>query len=142
MKSIKKLDKIAFLSTYPPVECGIATFTEDLVNAINLKGFIDTSVVAVNSTKSCSYSNAVIYEIKKNEEADYIELAKKLGKLNINLLVIQHEYGIFGGSNGEFILSLINNIDIPVITTLHTVLENPTKGQKHIITGVLFNCRF
>lgn len=137
MKPIKNLDKIAFLSTYPPIECGIATFTEDLVTAINSKGFVNTSVVAINNSKSCSYGNDVIYEINKNKETDYVELSKKLSKLNINLLVIQHEYGIFGGSNGEFILSLINNIDIPVITTLHTVLENPTQEQKSIIAAIV-----
>jgi glycosyltransferase involved in cell wall biosynthesis len=128
-----KLLNIAFLSTSPPRECGIATFTQDLINAIDANGVVDTNVIAVNNSKHRDYSSKVIYEINQNNQKDYKELAQKLNLSNIDLLVIEHEYGIYGGDNGEYILDLLNNIDIPVITTLHTILTEPNDKQKLII---------
>ena len=128
-----KLLNIAFLSTIPPRECGIATFTQDLINAIDANGVVDTNVIAVNNSKHRDYSSKVIYEINQNNQKDYKELAQKLNLSNIDLLVIEHEYGIYGGDNGEYILDLLNNIDIPVITTLHTILTEPNDKQKLII---------
>lgn len=128
-----KLLNIAFLSTYTPRECGIATFTEDLINAIDATGVVDTNVIAINNSKHREYSNKVIYEINQNDQKDYIELAEKLNHSNIDLLVIEHEYGIYGGDNGDYLLDLLNNIEIPVITTLHTILREPNDKQKLII---------
>jgi len=128
-----KLFNIAFLSTYPPRECGIATFTQDLTDAIDSTGVVDTSIIAVNDSKRRDYSNKVIYEINQTNRKDYIKLAYKLSHSNIDLLVIEHEYGIYGGDNGDYILDLLNNINIPVVTTLHTILTKPTDKQKLII---------
>lgn len=129
----KKLLNIAFLSTCPPRECGLATFTQDLIDAIDLTGVVNTNFIAVNNSKHREYSNKVIYEINQNDQKDYIELAQKLNHSNIDLLVIEHEYGIYGGDHGDYILDLLNNIDIPVITTLHTILREPNDKQKLII---------
>jgi polysaccharide biosynthesis protein PslF len=129
----KKLLNIAFLSTYTPRECGIATFTEDLIGAIDASGIVDTSVIAINNSKHREYSSKVILEINQNTQKDYLELAQKLNHSNIDLLVIEHEYGIYGGDHGDYILDLLDNIDIPVITTLHTILREPDDKQKMII---------
>jgi len=128
-----KLLNIAFLSTFPPRQCGIATFTQDLIDAIDANGVVDTNVIAINNANHRVYSDKVIYEINQNVQADYVELAHKLNHSNIDLLVIEHEYGIYGGDNGDYILDLLNNIDIPVITTLHTILSKPSEKQKSII---------
>jgi glycosyltransferase involved in cell wall biosynthesis len=128
-----KLLNIAFLSTSPPRECGLATFTQDLIDAIDATGLVNTNVIAVNNWKQRDYSNKVIYEINQNKRSDYIELAHKINRSNIDLLVIEHEYGIYGGDHGDYILDLVNNIDIPVITTLHTILREPNDKQKSII---------
>ena len=109
----KKLLNIAFLSTWPPRQCGIATFTQDLIEAIDSIGLVDTNVIAVNNSKEREYNSKVIYEINQNQPADYIKLAQKLNSSNIDLLVIEHEFGIYGGDCGEYILDLVNNIDIP-----------------------------
>jgi len=128
-----KLLNIAFLSTFPPRECGIATFTKDLIDAIDATGVVDTNVIAINNSRAREYSGKVIYEIDGSNKKDYVELAKKLNESNIDLLVIEHEYGIYGGENGEYILDLLNDIEIPVITTLHTILRKPNLKQKLII---------
>jgi len=133
LKQGKPYGNIAFLSTYPPRECGIATFTEDLINAMDNIGIINTHVIAISNSEHCSYDNKLMAEIRQNERNDYVEVAKKLNASNIDLLVIEHEYGIFGGDNGDYILDLVNNLEIPIVTTLHTILSEPSPKQRLII---------
>ena len=125
---------IAFLSTYPPRECGLATFTQDLIEAMDNNGIIDTNVIAVKNMEGCDYGQKVVAEVGQNERDDYIKTAQKLNDSDINLLVIEHEFGIFGGERGEYILDLVNNLKIPVVTTLHTVLPEPDSKQHFIIS--------
>lgn len=129
----QRYGNIAFLSTYPPRECGLATFTQDLITAIDSIGTIDTNVIAINNIANSAYDSKVIAEIGQHEHDDYLEIAKKLNSSDIDLLVIEHEYGIFGGQHGDYILDLINNLEIPVITTLHTILSEPDHKQWLII---------
>lgn len=124
---------IAFLSTYPPRECGLATFTQDLITAIDNIGLIDTNVIAINSMENRVYDSKVISGIGQHERMDYLNAAKKLNDSDIDLLVIEHEYGIFGGEHGDYILDLINNLEIPLVTTLHTVLSEPDLKQRLIV---------
>ncbi|MBC8059962.1 MAG: glycosyltransferase family 4 protein [Clostridiaceae bacterium] len=133
MKQAKAYGNIAFLSTYPPRECGIATFAEDLINAIDNIGIISTQVIAISNSENCFYDNKVMYQIRQNERNDYIEMSKKLNASDIDLLVIEHEYGIYGGDHGDYILDLVNNLEIPIVTTLHTILSEPNKKQRLII---------
>ena len=127
---------IAFLSTFPPRECGIATFTQDLVEAIGTGGIVNTNIIAINNSVKREYDDKIIYEIDQNTQKDYKELALKLNCSNIDLLVIEHEYGIYGGDHGDYLLDLLNNINIPVITTLHTILREPSARQKLIIQAL------
>ena len=133
MDKLKSHKNIAFLSTYPPRECGIATFTEDLITAIDNIGTLNTHVIAINNSEDCIYDNKVIEKIRQNEQKDYISMAKKLNTSNIDLLVIEHEYGIFGGDHGDYILDLVNNLEIPIVTTHHTILSKPSPKQREII---------
>lgn len=132
MVNNKKI-KIAFLSTYPPRECGLATFTQDLITAMDNIGTINTNVIAINSMENYVYDSKVIAEIGQHEQVDYLKVAERLNGSDIDLLVIEHEYGIFGGEYGDYILDLINNIEIPVVTTLHTILSEPNIKQRLII---------
>lgn len=127
---------IAFLSTYPPRECGLATFTQDLITAIDNIGLIDTNVIAVNSVENHLYDSKVIAGIGQHERSDYLKAARGLSDSDIDLLVIEHEYGIFGGEHGEYILDLIDNLEIPVVTTLHTILSEPDLKQRFIINSL------
>lgn len=124
---------IAFLSTYPPRECGLATFAQDLITAFDNIGIVDTNVIAVNSIENYTYDSKVIAAIGQHEHGDYLKVARKLNDSDIDLLVVEHEYGIFGGEYGEYILDLVSNIEIPVVTTLHTILSEPNYKQRLII---------
>lgn len=132
----KKIKYIAFLSTYPPRECGLATFTQDLLSAIDNNGIVNTNIIAVNNSLHRDYDSKVIYEIEQNNRNDYLELAQKLNHSNIDLLIIEHEYGIYGGDHGDYILDLVDNLEIPVITTLHTILTKPNEKQRLIIKAL------
>ncbi|MFU0827347.1 MAG: GDP-mannose-dependent alpha-(1-6)-phosphatidylinositol monomannoside mannosyltransferase [Lachnoclostridium sp.] len=124
---------VAFLSTYPPRECGLATFTEDLVRELDKVGLISNPKIVAVSNDHYEYSDRVIMELNQFDRDSYIKTADAINHSNIELLVIEHEYGIFGGESGEYILDLVNNLQIPFIVTLHTVLPNPTNKQREIL---------
>lgn len=125
--------KIAFLSTYPPRECGLATFTQDLVRELDKIRLLNKpSVIAVSNDKY-SYSSRVIMEINQYDRDSYIKTAQAVNNSDIELLVIEHEYGIFGGEAGEYIIDFIDNLKIPFVTTLHTVLPEPLEKQREIL---------
>ncbi|MDI3311332.1 MAG: glycosyltransferase family 4 protein [Thermoanaerobacterium sp.] len=124
---------IAFLSTFPPRECGIATFTQDLVNELkDIKIINEPKVIAIDD-KEYDYGDDVIYRLKQHDRNSYLELADKLNDSLVDLLVIEHEYGIYGGEWGEYILDLVDNLKVPYVVTLHTVLSKPLDKQKHIL---------
>ena len=132
--SLKNMQgNISFLSTFPPRECGLATFTQDLIEALDNNGTVSTNVIAVKNMEDHIYGSKVFAEIAQHVDEDYIKTAQLLNSSDINLLVIEHEYGIYGGEHGEHILSLVNNLEIPVVTTLHTILSEPNPKQRLII---------
>ena len=126
--------KVAYVGTYPPKECGIATFTLDMVNATDLSGWRSV-VMAVDDTRPDEPhpDSKVIYTIEKETRADYKEAARLLARQKVSLLSIQHEYGIFGGDHGEFVIDLVKAATMPVVVTLHTVLPTPDEMQKRIL---------
>ncbi|QAT50341.1 glycosyltransferase [Caproiciproducens sp. NJN-50] len=124
---------IAFLSTYPPRECGLATFTQDLVMQLSkIPATSQCRIVAV-SDKSFRYDGRVMLELAQNNKDNYRKMAERLNHSGIELLVIEHEYGIYGGKWGEYLLDLVNALKIPFVTTLHTVLPLPNTEQRHIL---------
>lgn len=128
-----RIRNIAFLSTYPSRECGLATFTQDLVRALDNVDLIDKPKIIAVSDDTYSYGNRVIMEISQHDKESYIKKAQEINKSDIELIVVEHEYGIFGGESGEYILDFAKNLKIPFITTLHTVLPNPTEKQKKVL---------
>ena len=99
--SLTKNAKICFLSNFPPKECGIATFTKDLVSSMNKKynPILKSKVIALNEDSDFyNYSNKVIMQLNKDDIEDYITIAKKVNdSKDIKLICIQHEFGLFGG---------------------------------------------
>jgi len=124
---------IAFLSTYPPRECGLATFTQDLVMQLDSMHPAGRSGIIAVSNESLQYDDNVIMELAQNDRSSYTQTASKLNNSDIDLLVIEHEFGIYGGERGKYLLDLIDNLKIPFITTLHTVLPEPDSKQRHIL---------
>lgn len=128
-----RIRNAAFLSTYPPRACGLATFTQDLVRELDKVGLLRKPRVIAVSDDRYTYSDRVIMELRQHERDSYVSTADTINHSDIELLVIEHEYGIFGGKSGEYILDLIDRLQIPFITTLHTVLPKPTRKQKEIL---------
>src|SRR3989344_2559317 len=128
--------KICFLSNYPPKECGISIFTENLTNSMN-KAFnpkLRSRVIALNDPESHHhYNNKVIFQRTRNSPQEYIEIAQKINENNeIKHVCIQHEFGLFGGNCGEDILYFLNAIKKPVVVTFHSVLPHPNEDRKRI----------
>ncbi|MBN3033304.1 MAG: glycosyltransferase [Candidatus Saganbacteria bacterium] len=127
---------IAFVGNYLPRLCGIATFTTDLCEAVakQLGRRSNVFAVAVNDTEQgCAYPPRVEFTLLKNRQSDYYEAANFLNASNADVVCVQHEYGIYGGWDGIYILSLISSLSVPVVVVLHTVLKNPTPNQKKIV---------
>jgi len=127
---------IAFLSTYPPRECGLATFTQDLFMALKKRPTTEQSRIVAVSFESLQYGDEVLLELKQNDKESYQQTAKELNNSGIDLLVVEHEFGIYGGLRGEYLLELVDNLKIPFITTLHTVIAEPDKKQRFILNAL------
>ena len=127
--------RIAVVGNHLPRQCGIATFTTDLCNAIAAEyGASQLSVVAVNDGHSSySYPERVRFEISEGDLASYRGSADYLNASNVDLVCLQHEYGIFGGKSGNHIMELLKHLKMPVVTTLHTVLREPNLDQRVVM---------
>lgn len=132
MSKLSDIKKVAFLSTYPPRECGLATFTEDLTNEIAKINGVQPHVVAVSAGLEEYKDPRVVCKLEQYDCKSYLNTAKWLNK-HEDLLVIEHEYGIFGGDCGEYILELAKNLKIPFVVTTHTVLEAPSAKQQEVL---------
>ncbi|MDR7435752.1 MAG: glycosyltransferase family 4 protein [Armatimonadota bacterium] len=130
---------VALISTYPPRECGIATFTRDLNFSLNLESpWIETFVVAITDDGArYPYGTEVRWELYQNDPASYREIAQALNDAGVDVVNIQHEFGIFGGEWGEYVLDLMERVDAPIVTTLHTVLPNPLPITRNIIRNIV-----
>ncbi len=131
--------KVAYLSTYPPKECGIATYTQDLVQSIsNIFVTSSPTIIAINDRGSYyNYSPLVKFQIDRDEVETYIKAADFINDSDIDIVNLQHEYGLFGGTWGEYILTFLERVEKPVITTLHTILPNPGPDAKRVLDGIL-----
>ena len=118
--------RIAYVSTYPPRECGIANFTKDLIDAIDrLHEFRPARVIAINEEGAIyNYDRRVRFQIERDSIDDYVQAARYVDLSRVNLVNLQHEFGLFGGKWGEHIISFLEDLQKPVVTTLHTIVPN------------------
>jgi glycosyltransferase involved in cell wall biosynthesis len=130
---------VALLGTYVPRECGIATFSKDLVDSVDLLGeFAPVRVMAVNEPGTIyDYDSAVKVQIRQDIEEDYIQAADYLNSSRISAVNVQHEFGIYGGEWGKYILSFLQNVQKPVITTLHTVQPDFESTARNVLQEIL-----
>ena len=142
-KNKKKQAHVAFVSTFLPRECGIATFTNNLAGAISalydfeLKKNNKIEIIALtDSENKYNYGNEVSFEIQAQNKTDYIRAAEFINISDVEVVSIQHEFGIYGGPDGKYVLSLLENLKKPVITTLHTILIDPSESQKRILEEI------
>jgi len=128
------LMKTLLVSTYVPQKCGIATYTRDLIQAVvGYNSNITPHVVAIINGKDSNYPPEVKFKLEKNSRDDYIKLADRVNSSSYAYVCIQHEYGIFGGNDGDYILDFAKKLKKPLITTFHTTLLEPSPNQKHVL---------
>jgi len=130
--------RIAVVGNYLPRHCGIATFTTDLCDAIHAEyGAIELLALPVNDTEEgYTYPPRVRFELSEDNLASYRQAADFLNFSNIDLVCLQHEYGIFGGPAGSHILELLRRLQMPFTTTLHTVLREPNPDQRAVMEEI------
>lgn len=133
-ESMNKIEP-AYIATYPPSECGIATFTKDVVTSVaKYTPFSRPTVVAIKREHEIEpYERIVRFQILKEVRNSYLDAAKFLNESSVDIVSVQHEYGIYGGPDGEYVLDLVEALEKPAVATLHTVLQNPSPNQKRII---------
>jgi glycosyltransferase involved in cell wall biosynthesis len=133
-----KSKRIAFIGNSLPRQCGIATFTTDLSHAMGSSEHgAETRIIAMTNDKiAYAYPEDVVFEIRDGEIEDYGTAARILNNGNFDAVSLQHEFGIFGGPDGEFVLTLLSQLRIPVVTTLHTILAEPTPSQLRVLQKV------
>src|SRR5438876_667442 len=139
MESISETRKVAFIGDYLPRKCGIATFTSDLLEAVagqHAQG--ECFAVPVNDVEgSYEYPAVVRFEIEEQDLSSYKRAADFLNISNVSIASLQHEFGIFGGPAGSHVLALLRELRMPVVTTLHTILREPTPDQRRIMQELI-----
>ena len=129
------IDSVAVIGNYLPRLCGIATFTTDLVEAISAEApDINCWAVAMNDKpEGYAYPGKVRFVINQNKLADYNVASEFLNIGQTDIVCVQHEYGIFGGPAGSHLLKLLGELRMPIVTTLHTVLKDPSPEYREVM---------
>jgi len=130
--------KIALISSFPPRRCAIAAFTSQLLEstAMAAKGKIDPIVVAMRSDNKLVYNDPVKFEIRQNVKSDYICAADYINFSHVDVVCVQHEFDLFGGDAGSYLSLLLNRLKVPIITTLHTVIDEPDPAYQKSLVDV------
>jgi glycosyltransferase involved in cell wall biosynthesis len=139
LKENSKVRKIAFVADYLPRKCGIATFTSDLLTAVATAYPKSTCLsVSVNDLKTgYEYPEVVRFEIEEQDLSSYLRAADFLNISNVDIVCLQHEFGIFGGTAGGHILAFLRELRMPIVTTFHTVLLEPRADQRRVMQELI-----
>ena len=139
METVSKIEKIAFVGNYLPRKCGIATFTSDLLSAVTAR-YPQTQCFAVpvnDVEEGYQYPSVVRFEIEEQDLSSYHRAADFINISNVDLVSVQHEFGIFGGPAGSHLRVLLRELKAPVVTTLHTVLRDPNFEQRRVMQELI-----
>ncbi len=139
LKETAKIRKIAFVGDHLPRKCGIATFTTDLLSAVqNQYPQSQCLCVSVNDIEGgYDYPEVVRFEIEEQDLPSYLRAADFLNISDVDIVCLQHEFGIFGGAVGGHILAMLRELKMPVVTTLHTILREPKPDQRRVIEELI-----
>src|SRR5437016_5729653 len=139
MEETSKVRKIAFVGDHLPRKCGIATFTSDLLAAVaSAHPQSQCLAVSVNDIAGgYEYPEVVRFEIEEQDLSSYLRAADFLNISNVDIVCLQHEFGIFGGPAGGHILAFLRELRMPVVTTLHTVLREPRADQRRVMQELI-----
>ena len=138
MKHANTVRKIALIGSYVPRQCGIATFTKSLRDSLTLsRAKDDVDVVAlIDGNNTFLFPPEVGFEIHQENREDYFRAADYLNKSSCEVVCVQHEYGIYGGQAGEYLLDLLVNLTVPIFATFHTILETPNPDQRRVLAKI------
>lgn len=136
---MSELGRIAIIGNSLPRHCGIATFTTDLQQALSAsRAGLETCIVAMNDHgRPYDYPSAVRVQINDDKPEDYVHAADVLNDGAFDVVSLQHEFGIFGGEAGSHVMALLSRLTMPIVTTLHTVLSDPTEVQRGVLDRIL-----
>src|SRR5947207_1529508 len=139
MKEGSNVRKISFFGDHLPRKCGIATFTSDLLSAVaGAHPRSQCFAVSVNDIKGgYDYPEVVRFEIEEQDLSSYLRAADFLNISNVDIVCLQHEFGIYGGLAGGHILAFLRELKMPVVTTLHTVLRDPRTDQRRVMQELI-----
>ncbi|HUP61321.1 MAG TPA: glycosyltransferase family 4 protein [Thermoanaerobaculia bacterium] len=135
----RSIRRVALLGNHLPRKCGIATFTTDLSDAIDtLDPELDCFVLAMNDVgHQHAYPSRVRFELADNDAGAYTRAADFLNVNAVDVISVQHEYGIFGGKGGSHLLTLLRELRMPIVTTLHTILSSPNLHQRRVMDELI-----
>ncbi|HUH29295.1 glycosyltransferase family 4 protein [Gelidibacter sp.] len=131
--------KIAFVATYPPRQCGIGTFTHSLAHAMKKNGDNKNEIIIIamaDNHEVYAFPPEVKLIIHQEQQIDYLAAADFINRSGAEICILEHEFGIYGGQSGVYILPLLHRLHIPLISTLHTILENPSYTEKAILQQI------
>jgi glycosyltransferase involved in cell wall biosynthesis len=134
--------KLAYIGTYPPRQCGIGTFTMNLYKSMVenneiIRDSIEGFIVAMNDHDQIyNYPEEVKFTIRQEHQRDYLSAVEFINLSGADLCILEHEFGIFGGQDGVYILSLLHRLEIPLIVTLHTIIKAPSYNEKVILIEI------
>jgi len=133
------LSKAAIIGNFPPRQCGLATFTRDMYACLaKALPDADWDVIAMNDPGAAyDYPLEVTHQIPQNDPAAYRNLAATLNAKGTQILFVQHEFGIYGGPSGAWLIECLERVDFPVVTTLHTILETPNDEQRRVMQALI-----
>lgn len=131
--------RIVFIGNALPRRCGIATFTTDLELALRHQDDVaETAIVAMcDPGGPCGYASPVRWGIAEGDAGAYLAAAEYINQAGFDVVSLQHEFGIFGGEAGNYLLGLIGALRVPLVTTLHTVLDQPSEAQRAVMMALL-----
>ncbi|MDT0212551.1 glycosyltransferase [Rothia sp. ARF10] len=131
--------RIAILSTYPPRHCGLATFTTDLRRAmLEADSSVEVLVVPVlDDDPHPATGDEVLLTLRQHERADYVAAARRLEASGVDVVLVEHEFGIFGGEDGSHVVELLDHLTVPHVVTLHTLLLDPSPSQRVVLERVV-----
>src|SRR5215203_949501 len=129
--------RVAIVSTYRPRPCGIAVFSSDLRAALlESDSSLAVEIVSIVRDDHLSHPPEVITTIHQEVVTDYATAASELNRRDVDVVLVEHEYGIFGGDSGRYVLELANELAVPLVVTLHTVLENPPPDRAEVLRAL------
>ncbi len=137
--ALERLDRIALIGNFLPRKCGLATFTTDTYYALRDRyPDLAVDVYAMDDRPgSYEYPPEVTHSIPQDDRIAYLDAARRIEASGAQAVWVQHEYGIYGGSAGEHLLALLDRVNVPLLITLHTILETPNSDQRRVLEALL-----